>query len=298
MSDARIRSFVLDYLEEIGAQVREAGGVYTVEFPTGFRRRYGRERQITFDADHRRDHVELLEPGSPLLKSLVADARLWGGLGVVATSVHPPHTRVYTFLIETYSSARKRTAFLHAVVEPGADVAVRAGVPDLFEAPPEDAAKWGGDKEALRTGIEMVLPRVEEAARNLAAEALRESHDAFAKAMARVHDYFTGLHQDTFLEEARIRKRLGEIQSKLYFTEDGLRELKLQREADRLSTELHALKKRNTQAQEALQADRDKHAETLRRRHEPKLRIRLIAATLVRAPPPRQAPLPAQNTAE
>jgi predicted nucleic acid-binding Zn-ribbon protein len=140
------------------------------------------------------------------------------------------------------------------------------------------------------------MPSVERAGRAFAEDTVKESHESFHKAMERVQDYFKGLHQDTFLEEARIRKRLGEIQSKLYFTEDGLRELKLQREAEKLTRELHAIKKRNVQAQQTFTEDREKHADQQRRRHEPKLRIRLVSAAVVRAPAPA-APAPAPSPA-
>jgi len=103
------------------------------------------------------------------------------------------------------------------------------------------------------------------------------------------------MKQDSYLEEAKLRKRLGEIQSKLYFTEDGLRELKLQREQERLTAELHVLKKRGIEAGEATQQEWSKHEETQRRRHEPKLRIRVIGATVTHLPGHAPVPGPAST---
>jgi hypothetical protein len=292
-ASASLRRFVLDYLAEIGAEIRDEDGIHAILFPTGFRRRYGRERRITFDPERRREQVELVEAGSPFLKMLLTDAKAWGALSVYPTEAYPAGSRLYTFQLEAYSSAKKRTRFVWALLEAGHDEpAVREGIPPIFDAAPADASRATGDLGELRAGLDAVLPAVEGAGRTFAQEAVAESRDAFAKAMERVGDYFKSLHQDTHLEEARIRKRLGEIQSKLYFTEDGLRELKLQREQERLTEELHALKKRNTQASESMQGERAKQAELLRRRHEPKLRIRLVAATVCRAPkaPPRREP--------
>lgn len=291
-----LQRFVLDYLAEIGADVREEEGLHAVTFPTGFRRKYGRERRITFDPEKRREQVELVEAGSPFLKLLLNDAKAWGALSVYPTDAYPAGSRLYTFQLEAYSSAKKRTKFVWALLEWGHnEPVVSEGVPSVFDVRPADEARASGDLDDLRLGLEAVLPAIERAGRLFAEEAVRESREAYAKAMERVADYFKSLNQDTHLEEARIRKRLGEIQSKLYFTEDGLRELKLQREQDRLTEELHALKKRNTAAQEGMSAERGKQAELLRRRHEPKLRIRLVAATLCRAPrpPPRREPSPA-----
>jgi len=282
---ASLQRFVLDYLDEIGAEIRDEGGVHAVLFPTGFRRRYGRERRITFDPEKRREQVEVIEAGSPFLKLLLTDAKAWGPLSVYPTDAYPAGSRFYTFQLEAYSSARKRTRFAWALLEWGHnEPVVHEGIPPVFDARPADAARASGDLGDLRAGLDVVMPAIEGMGRAFAQEAVAESRDAFAKSMERVGDYFKSLHQDTHLEEARIRKRLGEIQSKLYFTEDGLRELKLQREQERLTDELHALKKKHTQAQETMSGERVKQADLLRRRHEPKLRIRLIAATICRAP--------------
>lgn len=285
----RTKRFVLDFLDELGAELQETEGVFTCTFATGFRRKYGKERRFTFDPERRKEGVELLQPGSPLLKMLTEEARTWGALSVYPSRDHPPGSRVYTFQFESYSSVRKRVAFAWAVLEPGGATArVQEGIPPMFESGRPGTLDPSGALQQLRDGLEQVVPLVERAGRAFAQESVKESYDAFAKSMERAKEYFQGMKQDTFLEEARIRKRLGEINSKLYFTEDGLRELKLQQEQDRLTKELHALKKKNTQAGDQIVADRGKEEDKQRRRHEPKLRIRLVAATLVRAPPAEQ----------
>lgn len=292
-----VQRFVLDYLGEIGSEVHEDGGIFTVEFPTGFRRRYGRQRLLTFDPEKRKEHVELVEAGSPFLKMLLTDAKAWGALSVYPTDALPEGSLVYTFQLEAYSSARKRVRFVWAALERGHNApVVHEGVPPFFDACARDSARQA-DKDLLKSGITTILPAVESVGRSFSADAVKDAHEAFGKSMERVQDYFKGLHQDTHLEEARIRKRLGEIQSKLYFTEDGLRELKLQKEQERLTRDLHDLKKKNTSAQETIAADREKHAEQLRRRHEPKLRIRLLAATIIRPPSPPRPPPPTAEPA-
>lgn len=286
-----VESFILGYLREIGADLAESDGVWTAAFPPGRKRRYGRQRRFTFDPDRRREHVELVEAGSPFLKMLLLDAKPWGSVGALSSPAWPAGTLLYTFHVESYSSVRKRTHFVAAALEPGAaEPRVVDGFPSAFEAEPAEAADAGADVGALESGLERVVPAVERAARSFGQEAVRESHEAFQKAVQGVQHYFQGVRQETFLEEARIRKRLGEIQSKLYFTEDGLRELKLQREQERLTRDLHELRKRNTRASDTISQEREGHIERQRRRHEPKLRIRLVAATRVCAP---AAPPPA-----
>lgn len=283
-ADSPVRGFTLDFLRLIGAEVREAHGVYTAAFPLGWKRRFGKERRFTFEPERRQAQVELVEAGSPFLKLMLVDAKTWGGVGAVASSRWPPDSLVFTFQFEAFSSLRKYTAFCHAVLPPDATAAtVAMGPPDL-----EGAAAPGNrpppSEDRVEALLPMVVPAVEPAGREFAAEAVRDSQDAFSKSIGRVQQYFQGLKHETFLEEARIRKRLGEIQSKLYFTEDGLRELKLQREQEKLTRELHELRQRNLQAEDTLRGDESGHLEKQRRRHEPKLRIRLVAVTLVAAP--------------
>lgn len=297
---AFLRAFILDYLKEIEAEVQEADGVYTVNFPPGRKRRFGGERMFTFDEEKRRDQVEHITPGSPFVKLLLADAKLWSGIGAWTTREFPERTLVYTFQLEAFSSVRKHTGFAWAALEPGKpDPRVSPGLPPFVNAALEGDEPTKAEVESLQAALPNVVPAVERAGRSFAAAAVRESHEGYGQAMERVKQYVQGMKQDSYLEEAKLRKRLGEIQSKLYFTEDGLRELKLQREQERLTAELHVLKKRGIEAGEATQQEWAKHEETQRRRHEPKLRIRVIGATVTHMPAPVAAlePAPAPETA-
>lgn len=292
-----VQDFVLSYLREIRAEVQEADGVYHAAFPLGWKRRFGRERRFTFDPTRLQPHVELVEPGSPFLKLLLADAERWGGVGLVGTGQLPEGAVVFTFQFEAFSSVRKRTAFAHALIPPTGEPRIVAGIPLLRDVQPPRTHERV-DAERLKGLLPPVLGPLEQMAREFAHETLRESQDGFEKAIVRVRQYYEGMKQETFLEEARIRKRLGKIQSKLYFTEDGLRELKLQREQEKLTKELYTLKQRKTHSEDTLVKDESDHVEKQRRRHEPKLRIRLIGVTLVRAPgsAPEPPPPPPEET--
>lgn len=289
---AEIQEFVLDYLREIEAEVQQADGVYRVTFPPGRKRRFGGQRRFTFDPAKAQPHVEVLEPGSPLLKLLLLDAKQWGGIGVSAAPGFAPATLLFTFQLTTFSSLKKRTKFVTAALGPDATAPDLAeGIPSIFRESAADASYFR-DVAKVQNGLAMVLPRVEQTAREFAKEAEKESAEAFYKSLGRVNEYFAGLKQETASEEARIRKRLGEIQSKLYFAEDGLRQLKLERERDRLTQDLYLLKQKRTQHDERLTTDQLEHVERQRRRHEPKLSVRLVAATLITnpAPPSRTNP--------
>jgi hypothetical protein len=291
-----IQGFVLEYLREIEAEVREAEGVYTVVFPAGRKRRFGGERRFTFDAQRVQNHVELLEPGSPLLKLFLEDAKAWGGIGVLSTPGYAPGTILFTFQLTTFSSLKKRTKFATAILSPDAtSPQVTDGVAPVFRQQASDATSFR-DLAKIQNALPMVLPRIEGVASDFAKAAVKESAEAFAKSLGRVNEYFAGLKQETASDETRIRKRLGEIQSKLYFAEDGLRQLKLERERDRLTQELYVLKQKRTQHEEKLSTNQVEHIERQRRRHEPKLSIRLVSATLVTNPSPvapRPPPAPA-----
>lgn len=296
---AELQSFVLEYLKEIEAEVKEADGIYHVVFPLGRKRKFGGERKFTFEPDKVQPHVEVLEPGSPLLKLLVLDAKAWGGIGVSAATGFAPGTLLFTFQLTTFSSLKKRTKFVSAILSPDAtSPQMSEGIASIFRQTTPDAASFR-DMAKVQNALPMVLPRVEQVAREFAKEAEKESAEAFYKSLGRVNEYFAGLKQETASEEARIRKRLGEIQSKLYFAEDGLRQLKLERERDKLTQDLYLLKQKRTQHDERLTTDQTEHVERQRRRHEPKLSIRLVGATLVtNAAPNRPPPPPQMNQPE
>lgn len=283
--DECVREFVLGFLREIGAGLQEKDGVYTVAFPPGRKRRFGRERRFTFDAALRQPQVELIETGSPLLKLFLMDAKQWGGFGVCTTDLLPDRTLVYIFQFDAYSSVRKRTQFVHATLLPDSTSPTLApGISECHLRGRPGPADSTLEADRVQDALPMVLKPVEAAARRFAEEAIAESRESFERAVGRLKQYFEGLKHETFLEEARIKKRLGEIQSKLYFTEDGRRELKLQREQEKLTKDLHRLRQHHTQADDHLEKDETGQLDKQRRRHEPKLRIRLVAVTLVRAP--------------
>lgn len=284
MTEGKIRNFVLSYLHEIQADVAEADGVYTVSFPPGRKRRFGGQRRFAFDQEKAQPHVEFLEVGSPLLKLMLVDAKQWGGVGVAAPPGVEPGTLAFTFQLTTFSSLKKRTEFVTALLAPEATAPkLHDGIWAVFhEAGP--AATLAKAVERVQNALPLVLPSVEAAGREFARDAVRESAEAFHKSLGRVDEYFHGLRQESASEEARIKKRLGEIQSKLYFAEDGLRQLKLERERDRLTQELYQLKQKRSLHEDRLTADHLEHAERQRRRHEPKLSVRLVAATLVTEP--------------
>lgn len=297
MTAAAIRAFVDTYLREIAADVKEQDALFTVVFPPGRKRRFGGERRFVFDAAKSSAGVEVLEPGSPLLKLMFVDAKQWGGLAAAPSPSLPEGTTVFTFQFTTFSSVKRRTKFVTATLLPQAtQVTLKDGIPEDFD--PEQVSDTPNAREAerLQNLLGMVMPNVEHAARAFAQEAINESLAEFDKSLGRVNEYFQGLRQQTVAEEVRIRKRLGEIQSKLYFAEDGLRQLKLEKERDRLTQDLYQLKQRRTQAEDKLSTDQSEHVERQRRRYEPKLHVRLVGVTLVqpvsKTPPPPAEPEP------
>ena len=295
--DAGLRAFVDEYLREIAADVREEDGVFRVVFPPGRKRRFGGERRFTFDPTKSAPGIEVLEPGSPLLKLMFVDAKQWGGLAAAPAEGLPVGSVVFTFQFTTFSSLKKRTKFVTATLPPEATQPTLAeGIVELSGPADSSDTPFPKETERLQNVLPMVMPSVEGAARMFGREAVAESTAEFTKSLGRVNEYFEGLRQQTFAEEARIRKRLGEIQSKLYFAEDGLRQLKLEKERDRLTQDLYHLKQRRTQAEDKLSTDQTDHVERQRRRHEPKLHVRLVGATIVapasKTPPPPPEPEP------
>lgn len=279
-----LHDFVRSYLDAVGADVHEEEeGILAVAFPSGRKRAFGRERLIAFDEAHRADHVEVMEPGSPLLKQIVEDAiGTFGGVGVVQDEGRPDGTTVFSFRLTLYTALKKRVQFLTATTGPGYDEPfVREGLPEfVFEkAPPGDPAAY--DHEAVQEALASVQPAVRKAADAFARPGLEEASKLYKKNAERVTDYYQHLREEAYRKEARLRKRLGEIQSKLYFTEDGLREIKLEKERDRITRQLRELKQQNTEQEQALEAQEEEHLQRQRRRYEPKLSVHLVGVTVL-----------------
>jgi hypothetical protein len=280
--------FVRTFLAQIDAEVNEEDGVLEVRFPPGRKRRYGRVRHLTLDPEHREEHVEILEPGSPFLKRMVEDAEGMGSVGVVYDSGRPDGTIVFTFQMVLYSSLHKRTEFLTVTTGSGYDEPhVGAGMPDFVFRDVEPGDLSAFDPQAVRQALDAVEPAVRAAAREFARPGVEEAHKSFQRSAERVRGYFRGLREESFRAEAKLRKRLGEIQSKLYFTEDGLREIKLEKERERLTQQLRKIKQVNTEREDKLHGDEGDQLERQRRRHAPQLTLRLVGATVLTDRRPR-----------
>jgi hypothetical protein len=291
-----IEGFVRSYLAaiEAGVEADEGGRVLKVAFPPGRKRRFGRTRRISFDPAARGDHVEVLEPGSPLLKQIVEDAQqTFGGVGVLQDSGRPEGTVVYTFHLTLFSALRKRVEFLTVTWGPGYDEPfVDHGLPAFVADPLPQGDPSVYDAQAVRQGLEAIQPVVKAAANQFAEPGIREAERLYKENAERVRQYFQNLREEAFGTEARLRKRLGEIQSKLYFTENGLREIKLEKERDKVTAQLRELKQRHSEGDQKLASEEQDQLERQRRRYEPKLSVHLVGVSVL-----TQRPTPAGTKA-
>jgi hypothetical protein len=272
--------FVRHYLDAIHAQVEEKDGVLSVEFPPGRKRRFGRRRKLSFEESVQAQQTELIEPGSPLLKRMLEDASAFGGLGVAYDEGRPEGTLIYTFQFTLVTSLRKRVAFVNATYGRGYETPfLSEGIPELASQAAPFADPAALDPDEAKRHLKAIMPHVQKAAMQFAGPGLEETRKAFLKGAERVAAYFTNLRQEAFQKEARLRKRLGEIQSKLYFTEDGLREIKLEKEREKITQQLREIKHDNTQEEQRLLEQEQEQLERQRRRYAPKLNVRLIGVT-------------------
>lgn len=288
---AVLDDFIRSYLRTVGAGVHEEQeGILAVAFPSGRKRAFGRERRIAFDEEHRADHVEVLEPGSPLLKQIIEDAeKNFGGIGVVHDDGRPDGTIMFTFRLTLYTALKKRVQFLTVTTGPGYEEPfVREALPEFVFEPAADGDPSAFDRQKVQEALEEVEPAVRRAMDAFARPGLEEAAKLYRKNAQRVAEYYKNLREEAFRQEARLRKRLGEIQSKLYFTEDGLREIKLEKERDRITQQLRDLKQRHAEQDQDLGAQEREHLDRQRRRYEPKLSVHLLGVTVLTERPARK----------
>lgn len=103
------------------------------------------------------------------------------------------------------------------------------------------------------------------------------------KTQERLAAYYEQMRDETRREDVRLRRRIGEINAKIFYTEDRIRLLRLEKERDLLAEELDKVKKKSRRALEHLELEEHERLSKEAERARPTVKIRLVAATRVLA---------------
>lgn len=281
-SREQVRAFTELAAARLGAEVRREDGHLLVNFPREVPRGVRRKRRLVFDlASMRPQATELAAPGSRFLRELTAIVAPRAPVSVARAAVEKPlnvfHYRVSMVALH----------FRHDDV-----VAVCVDDLGLREEPP---ALPDGEGEAAPTaGLppDLDLELVEGAARKNLMKGVAPKLDELSRAVAagletslrRIRRYYQQVREEARMHEAKLRRRIGELNSRLWFTEDGLRERRMERERDDLQRQLAEIKQGNKQMLEALDEEEAQRLARESGKHKPTVRLELVGVTRVEPP--------------
>lgn len=149
------------------------------------------------------------------------------------------------------------------------------GIPDgtLVRQPrPMQKAQWDDvlDKARFEVGS-IVAPTL--------MEIREEAQEELRRTEKRLEAYYDKQKEELRQNEAKLRRKLGEINSRLYFTEDGVRERKLELEREKIEKALHEAVFKNNRSEEQLDKELEERLGREREKNEPRLELQLIGAT-------------------
>jgi hypothetical protein len=274
--------FMRRFMRAVEAEVQVDDGVTTLRLPRQYWKRLGGVHQFTTDLevfDQRDGEIELLSLGSNFIQTAIKFLEEAGAVGQLRTAeVDVPATLLYyRYYIETLRSEVE--AFASVTVSDNGDVVAVAGglqrIPDGEPVTPSAALAADVWEAALERGRfevgSLIVPALQ--------EKREEAADEMRRAEKRLEKKYQRLIDETRKEEARLRRKLGEIRNRLYFTEDGVRERKLEGERDKVMAQLHDLKFRNNRREEQLEQEYAERMTREKEKHEPRLVVELVGAT-------------------
>ncbi len=297
-----VRKFLAQFLTIIGGEEEQKDGIITVRFPRTLWKRLGGVHEFTIDPEvfeDRDGEIELLSLGTPVVAESMAYLEQAGHIGQVRTAEVDDRATLlyYRYFIETIRSEQE--AFISVMVTDGGEILdVQDGlaqVPDaemVHAARPLTAEEWEDVTQKARFEVGTLLQPILQEKREEAADELRRTEK-------RLEEYFERQKEELRIDESKVRQKMGKIRSRLYFTEDGVRERKLEGEYEKLEKQLHEMTFKNNRREEELEAELQERLGKEREKNEPRLVIELIGATrLIPAEEPLAVPEGARELAE
>ncbi len=280
--ESEVREFIGSFLTAAEAEVEQAKKITTVKLPRTYWKRLGGLHTYTTDAEtfeEKDGEVELLSLGSKFVQGVMEVLQEEGAVGQLRTpSVAEPTVQLYyRYFIETLRSEMEAFVTVH-VTEDGKLLKVEeqlADFPDgepVRDGPALSAARWEDLAEKSRFEMGNLLAPVLQKKREEAQEEVRRTEK-------RLEAYYEGLKEEIRSDEAKIRRKMGDIRNRLWFTENGVRERKLEEQFGSLEANLHDMTFKNNRRVEELDKELKDRLAREQEKNEPRLVVELIGAT-------------------
>ncbi|MGB0652525.1 MAG: SNF2-related protein [Thermoplasmatota archaeon] len=280
--EAEVLDFVGSFVAASGAEQEQKEGVTTVRLPRTYWKRMGGVHTFTTDMDTFDQHdgeVELLSLGSKFVQESMRLLRQDGSVGQLVTAeVDQPATLLYyRYFIETLRSEVE--SFVTVLI--GDDGEVMDVLEELHEVPDGEPAPATVPlpPSLLDDLVEKARFEVGGAVVPVYNKKREEAQEEIRRTERRLEDYYERLKEEIRHDEAKIRRKLGEIRNRLWFTENGIRERKLEEQQQKLEKQLHDLTFKNNRRIEELDKQMKDRLGREREKNEPRLTVELIGAT-------------------
>ncbi|HET6399109.1 MAG TPA: helicase-related protein, partial [Candidatus Thermoplasmatota archaeon] len=282
--DQEVQAFVQRFLKATKAETEEAEHVTTVRMPRTLWKRMGGVHTYTTDLEtfeEKDGEVELLGLGSKFVQDAMAVLQEDAPVGVVAVPgvAEPSTVLYYRYFLETIRSELE--AFVTVTVSDDGRVLKVAQqmepIPDGEPVPggdPLGQAQWQDALDKGRAEVAAILVPILQKKREEAQEELRRIEK-------RLEEYYEKLKEEIRMDEAKLRRKMGDIRNRLWFTEDGVRERKLESQYEDFEKQLHDLTFRNNRRVEELDKELKDRLAREHEKNEPRLVLELVAATRV-----------------
>ncbi len=287
--EAEVQTFVTEFIAATGSEADVDHKITTVKLPRTFWKKLGGVHTYTTDPEtfeEKDGEVELLSLGSKFVQGVMGMLQEEGAVGQVRTAEVDQSFTVlyYRYFIETIRSELE--AFVTIKVHDDGTIAEIEE--DLAEVPLGEAeagptglttAQWEAVAERARFEVGNILVPILQTKRE-------EAQDEVRRTEKRLEEYYEKQKEEIRAEEAKIRHKMGQIRNRLWFTENGIRERKLEDQFGALEAQLHDATFKNNRRVEELDKELKDRLAREQEKNEPRLVVELIGATrLVPAEP-------------
>jgi superfamily II DNA or RNA helicase len=280
--EAEVQDFVNAFIQASEAEVENAKHITTVKLPRTYWKRLGGLHTYTTDADtfeEKEGEVELLGLGSKFVQGVIAILQDDGAVGQIrTTTVAAPVLQLYyRYFIETLRSEMEDFITVH-IAEDGHVLKVEEGLAEIPDGAPvhEGAAlpeaQWADTQEKARFEVGNLLQPILQKKREEAMEEVRRTEK-------RLEEYYERQKEEIRSDEAKLRRKMGDIRNRLWFTENGVRERKLEDQFNSYEAQLHDLTFKNNRRVEELDKELKDRLAREHEKNEPRLVVELIGAT-------------------
>lgn len=252
-------------------------------------------------------NAELLTPASPFFRNLLAKAEGVGPVSVVAERRATPYTMFHFHVHLKGMNYEWEEIITVSVDDEGDPVAPSPQLRDLLEildptGQDPDGGATGDPRDAAprRDLVALDVKDVPLSSRKVPDRALEEApqqvkrqiapkldelcaavETGLRKTQERLTAYYEQMRDEARREDVKLRRRIGQINAKIFYTEDRIRLMRLEKERDLLAEELEKIKKKSRRALEHLELEERERLAKEAERARPTVKIRLVAATRV-----------------